>query len=501
MKTRTTFIATAMAVILWLTLTDPLFSQGISKPHSLPGHQGTAMDWEQRAQLLEQWMDKLFSTKHQKENPANIYYLADTVNSYSYSDGDTKRLNTYDGKGNLITVLFKRRINDVWVDSMQNTFTYDGNSRILTYLSRLWMNGAWENANMETYTYDGSGNNTTYLAKVWENGAWLNTVMSTMTYDGNGNMFTSLSKMWDNGAWVNSFLTTYTYDTNNHMLSYLWQSWNGTGWENFLYMTFTYDASGNTIKSLGQMWAGGAWTNMYQTTATYDGNGHMLTRLDEKWAGTGWTNDEFTTLTWNGKSLMSDVVQKWTGQWTNYSKVINTYNGGGDRLTCTDLVWDGNVWQNFMKVEYEYFTGKIIGNGFMWSGSDWVTDEWDMVLSWINNGNGGTYFIGSAYYAEVYYSAYIVGIEATGKDIPSVVMVYPNPANERITIAANTNETGRASVRLFDITGRTVASFNLGLSHRGQVFTINTGDLKPGEYILELTTGNTTEKQKILITR
>jgi len=489
-----------MTVIVWILAANLLFAQGFLTPQCLTGYKGINPDLQQKLRIHECRTNEIILKNHQKENPADTYYFADTVNSYSYSDGDTKRLNTYDDNGNLITVLFKRRISEVWVDSLLNTYTYDGSGRPLTGLAQIWNNGAWEYSNRYTYTYDGSGNSTTYLSERWENGSWVNSVLGTMTHDGDGNMLTSLLQTWDNGVWVNSFLTTYTYDTERHMLSYLMQTWNGTGWDNLQYSTYTWDTSGNMVLLVGQMWFGGVWMNMMQITYTYDGNGNMLTRFRESWNGGAWSNHEFTTQTWDGDNILSVVNQDWLGEWVNVSEELYTYDGDGNRLSLTELKWDGGDWLNDMKSEFEYSPGKITGYGFMWNGSDWVTDELIMVVSLNNNGNGGAYFIGMAYYAEIFYSAYVMGIEASGKEPSSLVTVYPNPSNDRITIATTIGETGRASISLFDLSGNLVSVIWEGTITAGMhPITYNTQGISSGLYMLELKAGTHSSRQKVTI--
>jgi hypothetical protein len=67
--------------------------------------------------------------------------------------------------------------------------------------------------------------------------------------------------------------------------------------------------------------------------------------------------------------------------------------------------------------------------------------------------------------------------------------VYPNPVNDRLNITPNENWNSRVEIRLVDQFGRVARVVNNPSAAKGQVISVNTGDLKPGIYNLTITSG------------
>ena len=186
MKTKTVFLAMAIAVIAWLTATGPAFSHGIRKPQHPSCYKGLTLDREQKAQIHERFMEEFNSKKQLKECRAERGFLPDMITSNSYSEGDNRQINTYDTQGKPLSTLYKRKTNNVWQDSVLETYTYDGSGRPITYISQMQANGAWLNSEKFLFTYDGSGNIATNVYQLWSNGSWLNFYQDIFTYDASG---------------------------------------------------------------------------------------------------------------------------------------------------------------------------------------------------------------------------------------------------------------------------------------------------------------------------
>lgn len=79
------------------------------------------------------------------------------------------------------------------------------------------------------------------------------------------------------------------------------------------------------------------------------------------------------------------------------------------------------------------------------------------------------------------------------------VMVYPNPAGNHISITAFINNPADATIRIFDIGGRLIATENLGfvseINHEMQV-----DNLLPGIYLVEVSSGDTRVSRRLVIT-
>lgn len=75
--------------------------------------------------------------------------------------------------------------------------------------------------------------------------------------------------------------------------------------------------------------------------------------------------------------------------------------------------------------------------------------------------------------------------------------IYPNPADQYISISKPSNSTGKTVASLLDATGRTLITTNLNSSSP----QLNTGHLPVGTYILKITGNNQTTTEKVLIRR
>ncbi|MCU0353244.1 MAG: PQQ-dependent sugar dehydrogenase, partial [Cytophagales bacterium] len=106
---------------------------------------------------------------------------------------------------------------------------------------------------------------------------------------------------------------------------------------------------------------------------------------------------------------------------------------------------------------------------------------------------------GEAQNGEMYICNYITGrvqvlrdplVTAAEPNAPVSIRIFPNPANDRLSVEVKGSQTGPVAVRLYDVQGRLVHSVRQErLSNNGQPFTLDTGDLPPGLYVYRLEAG------------
>ena len=75
------------------------------------------------------------------------------------------------------------------------------------------------------------------------------------------------------------------------------------------------------------------------------------------------------------------------------------------------------------------------------------------------------------------------------------LLLYPNPAQQQLTLATDDTKLQEVNLILYDLTGKKVAVF-------GQVLTnhpLQLGAMAAGLYIAEIEAGGTTERQKLVI--
>ncbi len=74
------------------------------------------------------------------------------------------------------------------------------------------------------------------------------------------------------------------------------------------------------------------------------------------------------------------------------------------------------------------------------------------------------------------------------------ISVFPNPVLDKLTVALSNHGNKKFKARIVDISGRNIQSFWVN----SNTFTINTEDLLPGSYFLELEFGNRRQVARFL---
>jgi GEVED domain/Secretion system C-terminal sorting domain len=79
--------------------------------------------------------------------------------------------------------------------------------------------------------------------------------------------------------------------------------------------------------------------------------------------------------------------------------------------------------------------------------------------------------------------------------------LFPNPANESLTVGYTSNEDGHSQVNIYNLTGQKVMNIENPSGKGLTYFTINTSKLTPGFYILEINNNGQTQHQKFLVAK
>jgi hypothetical protein len=94
-----------------------------------------------------------------------------------------------------------------------------------------------------------------------------------------------------------------------------------------------------------------------------------------------------------------------------------------------------------------------------------------------------------------------VSISEPGKtNSESGFMIYPNPADERVTVSFETTANTKVEIGVYDLAGKLVKSIDLGIRPEGRHDAIlNCGNLTAGTYIMHLTRGNQHSSSKFIV--
>lgn len=91
-----------------------------------------------------------------------------------------------------------------------------------------------------------------------------------------------------------------------------------------------------------------------------------------------------------------------------------------------------------------------------------------------------------------------VGIENTlGND--ENISVYPNPAQNEVSISLNLIERENVSIKIIDLTGKTINNYNLGKVNQMKVETLNLASLPKGFYLISVEGTNFRNVQKLIV--
>jgi hypothetical protein len=78
--------------------------------------------------------------------------------------------------------------------------------------------------------------------------------------------------------------------------------------------------------------------------------------------------------------------------------------------------------------------------------------------------------------------------------------VYPNPANDKVTVAFEMETAGKVEINIYNLSGNLVKSVDLGMRPVGRHDAIiNIASLSAGSYIVSLTTGNLRSSVKFIV--
>lgn len=101
------------------------------------------------------------------------------------------------------------------------------------------------------------------------------------------------------------------------------------------------------------------------------------------------------------------------------------------------------------------------------------------------------------------YNSAIIGISGTGTHVPNQSLLYqnyPNPFNPRTTIQYYIAKTANVKLTIYDLTGREVRNYILGMKTPGSYdFVFSSLNFASGVYIYKIRAGDYTESKKMVI--
>jgi hypothetical protein len=286
-----------------------------------------------------------------------------------------------------------------------------------------------------------------------------------------------------------------------------WGAVSGAGLYNIQYRksgttSFTNTTSTTNSKAITGLTAATAYEFQVQAVCTVTGNYSGLTTFTTL-SATGCTdNYETNNTAATAKTIaVNTAVNALIGTSTDvdYFKFTNTSTQKNIKITLTNLPAD-----------YDVKLYKANGTTLLKTSQNGGTTSESIVY---NNAAVATYVIkvygySSAYSATSCYTLTAnigsttfkgMGDEVTEADTPSELLLFPNPAKDKLNITYNSDNYSGVAINIYDVTGRMVSTTKFEATKGLNTYTMSLADLSKGIYVLMLQNEGTRLTQKLII--
>lgn len=232
--------------------------------------------------------------------------------------------------------------------------------------------------------------------------------------------------------------------------------------------TYTYDSNNNLLVFTAYQYSNNQWRMSLRQTSTYDNNNRQLTQYTEGDYGSGFMMQSRDSFAYTGTAV--HPIYHSTDEWDDNNSVWNpteilSYTLNSNQLPDTYIIYryDNNQWDTVERDVYTYDGNNLMvrSNGYLYTG----------------NGQFNTtpYDVTNLYYEE-YYPASVL----TTQEGKPQVMVYPNPANNKIQVNV---KDGISKVAVVGIDGRVLHTHAV---KQAGVQTVDISTLPAGNYAVVL---------------
>lgn len=303
-------------------------------------------------------------------------------------------------------------------------------------------------------------------------------------------------KYWDGAVWENDTKFFNTFDMEDRRERLDIQSWTGTEYESSDRIVYTFlDGEKIETETFLDYEGGGVWENSFRKVNTYDGD-RLANVTEQDWATPEmvWLNDDLYVYTYNADGTVNYLtISNWDGDsWDDSYRLVYSYNADGsidqileqdydsgweDELLhtntydgsgfCTSRLveeWDGTVWENLARFDFEEFAMGYPENSevFSWDGSVWEPE----------------------YKVEFQYEEYDNGLTSIEPDLAAEWEVYPVPADDYLVV--DLQGSGYTFIELTDLQGRILYRQAIDLANGGPTqLSLKELDLSSDVYLLK----------------
>lgn len=438
--------------------------------------------------------------------------------------------------GNILTgrTDFYHTDENMWTNKYRTETTYTNRAEHIRdeFLRQAWdsTGNIWRD---ETYIkFFGSDGYTEMLSREWDfaRNRFVGGNRYVYTINDEDLASSRIAQKWDTVSinWVNDVRNYYTYTVAGKPLEITREIWNNSinSWINYRKDIFEYDLENNNIKQTILYWSGSrGWTNRYLLEKKFNSGNLVVSVLTKQWnlVGTKWEEIQKNEYAYTNDGLLTEnlIFRKnpSTDPFKFYQRIGYRYDGKGNQLVYLDQIWDlqSQAWMNTMQTVQEY------------SPKDEPTllmkQKWNRTLNgWENEYQENNTYVRNGFHVQYikqlwapeselwvnftrfdnFYSGIKENMGNSGNPVISVpdkksknkvYTIYPNPADEKITIHfSKTDDFDIKRLDLIDSYGKLHRSIKI---NGNADVTIYRNGLKSGKYYLNLI-GNERQTETII---
>jgi len=346
MKKQVTLLLSCIAVVIWGIAQPALHksSERFFEKNYLEKYTNTHYD-NGKIDIIkhkEPYPLKQIPTKSQK---GVDWWEPDTVYNYYCDKVFYRHIYSYEN-GNNTASLRQVWDNEQWMDNILDSYVYDTSNNLIETNGYWWntIEKEWNHIMKDIYIYDSQNNIIEVISKKGSWGVLINDTKDTYTYDSQNNITEDLYQSWESGKWINISVCILTYDDKNNRTESLVQLWDNDKWLDYTKAIYDYDIYNNRTGWIQQKWDT-SWTNFDKVVFTYNTNNKMCARLSQFWNETQWENEDSVSFILDAQNnLISQIHIWWSNKWENELRVNYSYDENNNATSGNFQLWEEETW-------------------------------------------------------------------------------------------------------------------------------------------------------------
>lgn len=415
-----------------------------------------------------------------------------------------------------------------WEANYRYLYTYENNLNTET-LRQTWNSAdlTWVNGRKFLYYYDILVNLVEEIQFVWQSGSstWEESTRISYILDQSGQVSEKIYQAWVTGTWMNMVRYTYQYHTSGLVSEIVYYIRDGEEWDQEERYLKEYDELDFLVREVDQKWqeVNGSWINDYKWEYYFT---HYMEPLhafisDSTNVSCYGFSDGTATVTITGGTPPYTIL--WNDQQSTNTATV--YGLAADRyytVTVTDAALNSVSDSVMLLQPPEIITGPIYGEVNVNQNDTvlyWVESDTSSYFSWfVTHGEilsaqgGDTIVVRWTQPGQGKVSVYetstdgcegdtihlCVSISPTSvaKQLSGYLQIYPNPANQWITIHLAKDVFEPWSLEILDMTGKMIWLFPTITQDK---LHLSLDNLPPGIYFFRIKNSSWIEIRKVVV--